>query len=108
MSDSICVSEKDNNRQVKVPLDKALTICLNENPTTGFKWQMQSQAEGILNLVADDFTIPDTSKVGGGGTRRFQFRPVAVGRGTISLRYRRPWEATDTFSKEFVVEVLVE
>jgi inhibitor of cysteine peptidase len=108
MPDSISISEKDNNRQVKVSRGTILVISLNENPTTGFNWRMQPCPEHILILEADDFSPGAGSGVGGGGTRRFQFRAIGAGRAAIRAKYRRTWDPENKFASEFTPDVLVE
>ena len=108
MPDSISISEKDNPRSVSVSRGGALTINLNENPTTGFNWRMQFGPEDILTLEADDFLPGSGDGVGGGGIRRFKFRATAAGRAAIHARYRRSWDPEGKFAREFALEVLVE
>jgi inhibitor of cysteine peptidase len=108
MPDSISISEKDNNRHVKVSRGTILVISLNENPTTGFNWRMRPSPEHILILEADDFSPGAGPGVGGGGIRRFQFRAIAAGRAAIRAKYRRTWDPENKFASEFTLDVWVE
>jgi inhibitor of cysteine peptidase len=106
MSEVIFVSEKDNRRNIEVPVGEALDISLEENPTTGFKWEIHAQPQDILKLAADDFELGMASGVGGGGVRRFRFEAIKHGQGTIYLRYCRSWEKAEKFTKEFTLNIL--
>lgn len=66
-----------------------MKIELDENPSTGYRWFVDFQDEGVavidLGFVVDD---PNPELVGGGGTRSFEFK----GDGLACLTYKQPWE----------------
>ena len=52
-------SEKDNGALVEVRRGTRITIELNENPTTGYRWMISSIDEAFLVSAGDDFVPPD-------------------------------------------------
>ena len=108
MSDSISLTDADQNRSIKVPRGAVFSISLKENPTTGFNWQLQPFPKNLLALDSDHYALAAESGVGGGGIRRFQFRAVSAGSATIRLRYRRAWEPASRSAREFTIEISVE
>jgi len=75
---------------LQVELGNELVLVLDANPTTGYSWEASFDEEHIALLKQEYRQTSDL--VGGGGKVVFTFRPVKQGRGSISLRYRRPWE----------------
>jgi inhibitor of cysteine peptidase len=87
----LALSQSDNGRSFRVPPGTRIAIRLDENPTTGFRWTLQSIVSPILDLEYDDYTTTTTG-IGGGGTRIFHFVSDAPGTQTILLNLMRPWE----------------
>ena len=50
--------EKDNGALVNVRRGTRITIELNENPTTGYRWMINSIDEAFLVPAGDDFVPP--------------------------------------------------
>ena len=93
--------EKDNGTSVDVQRDAKITIELNENPTTGFRWMISSIDEALLVPEGDEFVPPDQKIPGAGGVRRFFFRAKVQGFTALTLINKRAWQsdeqAVDTF-----------
>jgi len=81
-------------------------VKLNENPTTGFSWQMNT-TDGLA-VVSDEYIAPDTELVGAGGVHEWEIQAVATGTQQVTAVYMRSWEnATgDEQRFEFTVEVV--
>jgi len=77
---------------------KALTLTLDENPTTGYSWAYTMAPTGILALDSDAFVNAPTSEnvVGAGGTHTWTFKVIADGCVRLTFQYYRPWEAPTT------------
>jgi inhibitor of cysteine peptidase len=82
---------------------ETLIIRLQENPTTGYRWTVESNAG--MRLDDDSFSRTGTG-VGGGGSRRLQWTAQAPGTHSITLLLRRPWEAADTAIGRFSLTVV--
>jgi inhibitor of cysteine peptidase len=94
--------EKDNGALVQVRRGTRITIELNENPTTGYRWMTSSIDEAFLVPAGDDFVPPDQKSPGSGGLRRFFFRAKSAGSTALTLINKRAWQrddqAVDTFN----------
>jgi inhibitor of cysteine peptidase len=93
--------EKDNGELVQVRSGEKITIELNENPTTGYRWMIASIDEAFLLAAGDEFLAPDQKTPGLGGLRRFFFRAKNAGSTALTLINKRAWQredqAVDTF-----------
>ncbi len=99
----IVVGAGENGRLFGVAVGDSVRIELPENPTTGFRWQMEpSSFEGVsaLRLQSVEYQTADRTGVGGGGRRVFRFSAVARGHVSLRLELLREWErqaARETF-----------
>lgn len=75
---------------IQTKVGKGFEIALDANPTTGYSWEV-SFDEGLLQLVGQRYERT-SDLIGGGGKATFVFKSLKAGKGTITMRYRRPWE----------------
>ncbi len=96
--------------------DEALTvkagspfkIRLEENPTTGYSWQVvQSEGGGVVELTGKDEFIRNSDRIGAGGVRVFEFTAVKSGKEDIAFEYLRPWETGKPPIRRYVLSVKV-
>jgi len=83
--------ESSNGQTISVAKDSMVTIRLQENPTTGYSWQV-NVTEG-LSIVHDEY-LPDkvpAGMVGSGGTHTWTVQPQDAGTFTFSAIYMQPW-----------------
>ncbi len=81
--------------------NKSFSIAIEENPTTGYRWNFEIADKGIVKLSDDDFIAPENNGMAGApGTRVFTFDAAAPGKTTIVFSYERSWEqgAADTLT----------
>ena len=102
----IQIDQNDNGHEVSLALGEQVELSLAENQTTGFRWELKSQAEPVCELVQDRFELPD-GKPGNGGVHRWEFRAVHPGSGEIQLEYRRPWEKNVAAAKTYKASIRV-
>lgn len=99
-------NETDNNEGITLPAGSEITISLDENPTTGYSWNVTSFAG--LEYVNDTYIAPETGLVGAGGVHVWQYRATEIGAAEFSAIYKRSWEETTgnetTFSMTFAIE----
>ena len=97
-------NEANNNETVTAGSE--ITISLEENPTTGYEWNVTSSTG--LEYVNDTYIAPETGLVGAGGVHVWEYIAAEEGAGEFSAIYKRPWEETigneTTFSMAFVIE----
>jgi inhibitor of cysteine peptidase len=88
----VTVSESDHGRLVEVARDSRIVVRLFENPSTGYRWELEPPEDTALKFETDTHLPPATSVPGAGGIRVFKFRAQSAGIALIQLRCRRPWE----------------
>jgi inhibitor of cysteine peptidase len=100
------ITEDSNGTEIDLAAGETLEVRLQENPSTGFKWVLESAGKGACALVGDAFenggAIP-----GQPGTHRWEFRAEQAGSGTITLSYQRPWEEKQSPARSFTLRVRV-
>jgi inhibitor of cysteine peptidase len=89
----VVFSEKDNGALVEVTLGSKVTVELDENPTTGYQWTIDSVDEVFLVPEGDAFLVGEQMGLGAGGVRRLFFRAKGAGSSSLSLTYKRPWQS---------------
>ena len=89
---SMTFSNADNGKTLTLKPGQKITLRLNENPTTGYRWSTSAFNSQILQLIDDRFDLPDTSAMGGGGQRVLTFQANQLGQVTLNLKNRQEWE----------------
>ena len=97
------LTQDDAGTMRRVRVGEPVTVVLAENPTTGYRWQVDAD-EAALPLSADEYDGA-TQPVGAPGSRRLTFVPARAGRVTLRLVKRREWE--DKAVGEFEVQLEV-
>ena len=100
------LSESDNGRTVELQVGDKLDVTLNENPSTGFTWEIGSVDEAIIKQVGESEFKPGTG-IGASGQRTFHFEAVASGQSDLQLVYHRPFETNAPPSSTFEVTIIV-
>ena len=98
---------KDVTDTADIITDKnSFSVSVDENPTTGYRWNQKIADESIVKLAKDDYIAPQSNgMVGAGGTRAFTYTAVAPGKTTIVLNYERSWEKSPIKTLTVAVEV---
>jgi predicted secreted protein len=91
----------------KVHLNHQFEISVKGNPSTGYQWTAQFDAQ-FLKLSSKEHAR-DSSKpkrfLGVPGMTTFVFMPTKVGKTSIKFIYMRPWEKKAIKTKDYVVEI---
>ena len=104
--DLIRVDQTADRGEVVLRPQQRLEITLPENPTTGFRWEIQVTSAPACADRGSSFDAP-SGGLGKGGARRFLFEAAEVGVCEIALVYRRSWEDKPP-ARTFTVTVRVE
>ncbi len=83
-------NESANGTTVAVPLGSTFTVWLQENPTTGYSWNI-TVTDG-LQITNDTFIPPTSGLIGAGGIHTWEVLTVKNGLQEFSGIYRRPFE----------------
>lgn len=99
-------NETNNNETVTLPAGSNVTIRLDENPTTGYSWNVTSSTG--LQYVNDTFIAPQTGLMGAGGVHVWECLAAETGTAEFSAIYMQPWMNVTgnetTFSMAFTIE----
>ena len=97
--------------RVSLELGQMLTVTLDSNPSTGYRWEWVENQGSILEQIGEaEFKPSETGEpplVGAGGWEIFRFTAVSAGQMTLRLVYRRPWEEGVEPLKTFSLQVVV-
>lgn len=103
----IFVSQEENGQEFTLERGDALEISLPATSGTGYTWQVEPVAGGIVTQVGDPEFKRDTAMPGTSGHQIFHFARGAVGIGTLEMRYLRPWEKDAKPAKVFKIMLIV-
>lgn len=78
---------------IKATVGQKFIICLESNPTTGYKWEIAKPLDSnIVMFVYSSYKPGRRKLIGGGGRELWVFRAVGRGKTEIWFRYARSWE----------------
>lgn len=103
----IIITPSDQGRTFEANQGELIVIRLEENPTTGYQWEVGAVDSQIIEFLDSHYSTTPGTGIGGGGTRAFRFRAKLSGRGQIQLRLRRSWEPVDAAIECFEVNIRV-
>ena len=93
------LSQADNGNLIELKRGQQLSIRLPENPTTGYRWEIDSTTVGlkeatqeIITFESSTFAPASSSGIGEGGERTFLFKVANVGKTQLQLKNWQPWE----------------
>lgn len=100
------VDAMDKRGDVAADLGETIYVRVVENPTTGYRWSVESLDTDLLRLEGSEFETSG-SGIGAAGKRTFVFTAASRGRGQIVLRLWREWQGTGTVidTRELTVTV---
>ncbi len=84
-------------------------IEIQENPTTGYVWRIDTQASSnlaILRIEDGGFSPPGSgSQIGAPGIHRWTIEALSKGRASLAFVYQRSWEKTPGELDRWSIEV---
>lgn len=92
-----------NGNTEKVDVNENFLLELEENPTTGYGWQIIAN-EGF-KIVSSDFTLNTSPMVGSGGIRRFVLQVPAQGTFHLLLNLKHSWEDESNIIDSFEINI---
>ncbi len=103
----LLLNESTNGSTIAVPLSTNLTLELEENPSTGYSWNLTTSPG--LRVASDEYVLAaaNTPVVGAGGIHRWELVAVAAGLQQVEGAYVRPWEHGVAPASTFSIEVSV-
>ncbi len=106
----IKLTANDNGKTIEAAANQSLTITLDSNATTGYKWNLVTEPDAkVVKLVSSDYVVPTSDSqpiVGAGGAEVWKFQIIGAGKTTITLAYFRPFDPKQV-AKEYTVTIMV-
>ena len=90
------VFEYESSNTIDVEVGETFQISLNSNPSTGFRWQLDTVAVKLgipEGKEGGDFQAPPNRDIGSGGKQLFTFEAKTAGKEELVFHYKRPWES---------------
>ena len=96
--------ESDQGKEQTLRLGQMVKVSLPENPTTGYRWKVETEAN--CELTGDEFHRSSIA-VGSSGLHEWTFKAVAPGHCTITFVRRRPWEGPTKSESTFSIRLRI-
>jgi inhibitor of cysteine peptidase len=94
--------EQNHGQTIEADCGQEVEVCLQENPTTGFRWHVVQTGDPVCTLLTETFD-PGLKAPGQAGVHSWRFEVVAEGTASIELVYRRSWDATAAAGRTFIL-----
>jgi len=106
VSEANVFTEDNNGSKVELATCDTFQIKLNENPTTGYLWTLETTSG--LEIMSDNFLSPASGLIGAGGIHEWDIKTTASGTQQVIAVYSRSWENLTGSEQRFVLTVEVE
>lgn len=100
-------TENFNGQTIEMTVGESLEIRLQENPTTGFRWQLIADDGAVCALISDAFEGPG-GPLGRGGEHGWLFKALEPGECDIEFHYRRRWMSAAKPVRTFRIHIRIE
>lgn len=100
----LVIDQTHNNGSADLFVADSLRVQLSENPTTGYRWHLQSDGAPALHLIQDSLETPG-SQPGAAGIRYWIFEAAAAGSVALRIELRRSWQPESIGSFTVTVNV---
>ena len=94
---------EDQPETAQTQVGDTFTISLPSNPTTGYSWELDFDAD-YLELVSDDFVIT-SNLFGAPGIQSFELKAINQGRTELTMIYKRSWEDQVAEKRVMLVQI---
>jgi inhibitor of cysteine peptidase len=85
----------DEGAVVELAVGERIVLVLEGNATTGYEWELVQVDETVVAPAGEPEYRSASGGDGAGGTYTFRFDAVGTGEATVTLVYRRSWEAEE-------------
>lgn len=107
MSD-IAITRAENGKTFGVRVGDKVTVRLDESPTTGYRWALDTDGGGIVSLQSSDYQPASGGGIGSGGQAVFAFVAREVGHVALRFKLWREWEGNSSIIDTVTVDIRVE
>ena len=106
VSEAKVFTEDNNGTTVELATGDTFQVKLNENPTTGYQWTLETTSG--LEIMSDNYSSSTSGLVGAGGIHEWDIKATASGTQQVSALYSRSWENLTGSEQRFALTVEVE
>ncbi len=99
-------TEDNNGSSVELATGDTFRIKLNENPTTGYQWTLETTRG--LEIMSDNYLPPTSGLIGAGGIHEWDIKATASGTQQVTGVYSRSSENLTGSEQRFALTVEVE
>ena len=103
---TIELNEVHQGRTFDVTNSSLILIKLKENPSTGYRWIVNSFDDSIIKVQGSNYSADSDNGLGGSGVHAFTFEAKSLGTTSIHLELERSWEKSNAI-KHFEVTLIV-
>jgi inhibitor of cysteine peptidase len=103
----VTINETNRGKSIEVHLNNRVILQLPENPSTGYRWELEPLDANILKLQVDAYREPPSMALGAKGSRIFEFLSQSTGTVNLRLQLRRPWESESATLEIFEVTLQI-
>lgn len=103
----LTLTREHSGGRFRVGSGDAIIIRLAENPTTGYRWALDSIEGSGVTLEGMTFDRAEPN-IGAGGTRTITYKASQAGTARIQLKRRREWERDGSEIERFEVTIEVQ
>jgi len=99
-----------SGKDITMTAGDTLTITLESNITTGYSWNENSNIgdNTVIQQTDHKYQPPAVTIPGAGGNEIWNLKALKVGKSTISMEYRRPFEPNAAPANTFTLTVIVQ
>ncbi|GEM_PF-2237430 len=105
LSGTVLLNEK---KTVCLKLEDTAAVVLEENPSTGYKWEITvDPEEALVEVEKRSFQKGDKKLMGAPKIAVWKFSPKLEGKAKLTFNYLRPWEGEESIKKTVVYRVRI-
>ncbi len=104
---TITLTRAEHGKSIEAQVGDLITVSLDENPTTGFRWALDKSDDDVVALTSSEYAVASGSRMGGGGQRVVTFEVRKTGVSAIQLKLWRAWEGDQSITQRFAVTLRV-
>ena len=91
---AISAGIEQSGQAIRMQVGQQLAVTLPSNPSTGYRWEVETIDEGLLRQQGEpEYQALESAAnalPGEGGTETFRFEALGMGEAPLRLFYRRP------------------
>ena len=82
----LILTSNDSGQSLPLKVGDTFTVSLEENPTTGFQWAVNSTGGGLVQLQSSEYIPVTGARIGQGGQKVLTFKAQRPGSGQLQLK----------------------